>query len=480
MIHKSVKKYLLEAAQDETGALLIVSFLIMVLLTIVGGAALTNLVIVTKISANFKKSASAFYIADAGIELGKFEFTKQNPRNIVEVLVGTDTLVGANPCYTGNNLDNGVVFTNQPMGAGSFDLRVSDDDEDGDFLPCPADHGGPENCWVDTNDKFILTATGRGQGNTKSEIEALVWSVPFDVPGAITLVDNGNATNDADPIILDWPNNNATIYGDFTTNLRGVLITGDDTNDGSNTVGNGPGPDTGGLVAQEGPPGFVNQGSGNLNDSDILILDDWGFNEGAGIVCNPAGGPPCYAVISGGTEPAYTDNVTGGPTENQMKDHITRLKAMATETTTAAALSGSGFGPTLGSPTAPVIASINVGDSWHTMDQELEGWGILILEGRLRLDPAPFGPPQDTIRWHGIIYLSCRGHIRMQDDPNDLFEIQGAIIMVNNDDGTCGGGSAEERLEFTQGTAHIYYSSEAISKFAAPLAFETLAWREID
>ena len=71
MINKSFKKYLLGIGQEESGALLIASLLMMVLLTIVGGAALTNSVIETKISANFKKSSSAFYIADAGIEDAK-------------------------------------------------------------------------------------------------------------------------------------------------------------------------------------------------------------------------------------------------------------------------------------------------------------------------------------------------------------------------------------------------------------------------
>ena len=139
----------------------------------------------------------------------------------------------------------------------------------------------------------------------------------------------------------------------------------------------------------------------------------------------------------------------------------------------AATLSGLELPATLGDPNNPIIVSVDVGSNWFEMDQNLEGWGILLLEGRLRIKNA------SVIRWHGVIYLGCRSQLEMNDDVNDLFEVWGAIIMINRNDGACSGGSAEERLEFKKGMAHVYYSSDAIFRFASPLAISTLAWREL-
>jgi len=449
---KVSKKYFLGIGQDGSGILLLIGFILMVLLTIVGGAALTNSVIKTKIKVKSTKNTNTFNIARAGLEAGKSEFTKINPRVIGDVLDGDDNLVHINPDHSSND-DNGILFpTPGSIRGGNFTVMVTDDNDDADP-------------WTDSNDTFILTSTGTGPGNSSSKIQANIWKVPFNVPGAISLIDNENSNHEKDKFFVKFPGG----FGAPTTNVLGVLITGDDTLDGSNNVGNGPGPDTGGLVAQEGPPGFET-GDG-VSDPEVLAAT--GFDETLGQVCDPLLGPPCYAVLSGGTGPAWDENVAEGPTETQMQDQINRLKDKASFTTTSSTLSASGFPANLGDPSNPVIASVDVGSNWFEMDQNLEGWGILLLEGRLRIKNA------SVIRWHGVIYLGCRSQLEMNDDVNDLFEVWGAIIMINRNDGACSGGSAEERLEFKKGMAHVYYSSDAIFRFASPLAISTLAWREL-
>ena len=440
--------------QDGSGILLLIGFILMVLLAIVGGAALTNSVIKTKIKSKSTMNTNAFTIARAGIEAGIAEFTKINPRAIGDVLDGDDNLVHINPNHSSND-DNGILFsTPGRIGGGNYVVMVTDDNDDADP-------------WTDSNNTFILTSTGTGPGNSSSKIQANIWKVPFNVPGAISFIDNENGSSDKDQIEVEFPGG----FGAPTTNVLGVLITGDDTLDGSYHVGDGPGPDTGGLVSQEELLEFETRGVG-VSDLDVLAAT--GFDETLGQVCDPLLGPPCYAVLSGGTAFAWDENVPGGPTEAQMQGQINSLKDKATFTTTAVTLSGSEFPATLGDPNNPVIASVDVGSNWFEIDQNLEGWGILLLEGRLRIKKA------SIVIWHGVIYLGCRSQLEMNSNVNDLFEVWGAIIMINRNDGACSDGSGEERLEFKKGMAHVYYSSDAIAKFAAPLSFDTLAWRELD
>lgn len=56
--------------KDESGVALVVALLIMVILTILGTAAIMTSTTDVKIAGNFKKSTNAFYAAEAGIEAG--------------------------------------------------------------------------------------------------------------------------------------------------------------------------------------------------------------------------------------------------------------------------------------------------------------------------------------------------------------------------------------------------------------------------
>ena len=47
----------------------------------------------------------------------------------------------------------------------------------------------------------------------------------------------------------------------------------------------------------------------------------------------------------------------------------------------AATLSGSELPAILGDPNNSIIVSVDVGSNWFEMDQNLEGWGILLVEG---------------------------------------------------------------------------------------------------
>jgi len=258
MINKSVKKYLLGIGQDETGAMLIVSFLIMVLLTIVGGAALTNSVIETKISANFKKSASAFYTADAGIEAGKGFILARN--NIDDALDGVDNKVGPPPA---DDVDNGLVFTNQGISGGSYTVTVADDNDlDGAI-------------WEDVNSVAVLTSTGTGQSNSSAKIEAYIRYTPFIFPGALTWVDNENGADDNDEVKVDISNWN---NGQPSDGVMGMVITGLDTLDGSNIPGSGTGPDVEGFATQEG--------QFNTAPSTILQMTNAGVDEATQTMCD--------------------------------------------------------------------------------------------------------------------------------------------------------------------------------------------------
>ncbi|MCZ7622887.1 MAG: hypothetical protein M5U24_10430 [Candidatus Kuenenia sp.] len=51
--------------------------------------------------------------------------------------------------------------------------------------------------------------------------------------------------------------------------------------------------------------------------------------------------------------------------------------------------------------------------------------------------------------------------------------------MITYGEPPCTGISGEERLEIPKGTMHIYYSTDAINKYADPLTFEVDSWREV-
>jgi len=166
-------KTFFDQAKKEEGSVLVVALLILVLLTIIGIAATRTGEIDLKISGNEKVHKTAFYAAEAGIEVGravlndlKFadagswdnllnatQFTWQG-QNVTSVASG-------NPA--GDMIIDAVIDAsgNRNVGDASYNLGVRDNvDLDGNTL-------------VDTDNTIILTSTA-SFGNAQARVEAIV------------------------------------------------------------------------------------------------------------------------------------------------------------------------------------------------------------------------------------------------------------------------------------------------------------------
>jgi hypothetical protein len=292
-------------------------------------------------------------------------------------------------------------------------------------------------------------------------------------------VDNENSTDDADGFKVDI---NSFGLGDDTSPVTGMVISGYNTLDGTYDVGNGGPPHTRALASQETGWNWEDAGIGNMTSRGVRESDD--------TVCIPGAAPgtwtgvpatSCFNIISG--NPAATQgSLTDGLTETGLTQLYDMLREQAVEDNPALVLTGaadnSAFPATIGATGAGngKIAVIENGSGQIDFNNNLEGWGILLVKGRVRIDT-------NSVRWHGIVMLTCRGSIEMNDSATDTFEVWGGLYMINNEDGgSCGGGSAEERFELNVGRLHIYYSAEAIQNYAEPFldALKVIAWREID
>lgn len=118
--------------KDESGIAVITSLLIMVLVTVLGSAAIMTSTTDVKISSNFKKSTDAFYIAEGGLEVG-MDFLDSN----FDTTYGWTGFVNLDPSDAsvtdittppGNDITS-TVTADPTVGDGSFTLTAYDDDD---------------------------------------------------------------------------------------------------------------------------------------------------------------------------------------------------------------------------------------------------------------------------------------------------------------------------------------------------------------
>ena len=429
MINKFLKKYLLWIGLNETGAMLIISFLIMVLLTIVGGAALTNSIIETKISANFQKSSRAFYIADGGIEAAKGSLLIAD---INDILDGADDNAGTPG-------DNGYLPTGI-IGGGNYSVRVTDDEG-----------------WVDTDTKVILTSTGTTPTGENHKIETIVLVDPFPFPGALSFVGTAGAP---DKFRID-------LHGATSDNIStgvnwGAVITGKDTPDGSPSVDTGSCQDKAGVATPKA--------SFDHDGIHMALVDGavWGIDEVATELCDPAPSGECPDPIISGSSASLVS--AGGPTAAETMTMISNFEGMAagSHILTAAKTSDVGGTPpddwgTVGSPKITVIQND------YTLDMNITGYGVLIVKGALIFDSGL----SDNLEWHGLIFVIDDGKLEMNGDQTDDMKVWGGIVIHDSD------GNGVEEFRLSKGKMHVYYSCEAIRSYVPGAGLQTIAWREL-
>lgn len=156
--------------KDESGVALVIALLIMVLLTILGTAAIMTSTTDVKIAANFKKSTNAFYAAEAGIEAGMDLL--QSP-GAFDANTGWNSLLTT---YIYGDASSGTALSTDTNA--SYAVRVLDDellDDAGEtvMLWDVADEDDGGNVNTDTNRKVIIESTGR-YGSSTVKLEAYV------------------------------------------------------------------------------------------------------------------------------------------------------------------------------------------------------------------------------------------------------------------------------------------------------------------
>lgn len=165
---KMYKNFLKASISDQSGIVLVTALLIMLVLTLLGTAAIMTTSTDVKISANFKRHTDAFYIAQAGVEAGR-DYLKTNFDSTTGWNGFLATPANCDPCSYSDleDLDNKNNITStytstdatlNQVGNGSFNLyTVDDDDGDSDYT-------------ADDNQRIYITAKGIITGAASSVV----------------------------------------------------------------------------------------------------------------------------------------------------------------------------------------------------------------------------------------------------------------------------------------------------------------------
>ncbi|KPJ66229.1 MAG: hypothetical protein AMJ45_04150 [Syntrophobacter sp. DG_60] len=176
--------------KNNNGAALIITMLIMIVLTVLGIAALMTSSIETKISRNQKSSIQAFYAAEAGIEHAKVTLKGSN-NGFDDELLGSD----GDP----NTADDGILSFGSlvSFGNGTYGVKIIDN------------HDGDGDLFDDTDNKVVVTSTGTIHGAVKN-IAVVVNKIviPINPDGALGIYGTGPEVDMEDSPTIDGSDHN--------------------------------------------------------------------------------------------------------------------------------------------------------------------------------------------------------------------------------------------------------------------------------
>jgi len=197
MMH--AKGYPKVTLKDEKGMVLVVGLLLIVVLMLLGTTAVLTSTTDMKISANYKTSNEAFYIAEAGIERARGKLRTDAVTYTISQLLAAR--VGANNGLSdstniANFYANGIVTDDvayiaaTSFGSGTYQVYLTND-------------GTPDvvTSITDTNLQVTLTSIGQGANNSLAIVQQVVKQLTLPpLPGAIVLpgpdvVFNGGNSN---------------------------------------------------------------------------------------------------------------------------------------------------------------------------------------------------------------------------------------------------------------------------------------------
>jgi len=169
---------------NETGLVLAVALVILVVLGVMGSAAVIMTRGDLKISGNYKNSETAFYVAEAGIEHAREVLRAMNAASVDKNSLSDElaSVTGSNGVLDGNvsGSDDVPLINAVPLGNDSYTVYLTNDSVDGSLNQ------------TDSNKTVVLTSVATGPLGSQATIESTVKTFDlFRPPGAITLLGNG-------------------------------------------------------------------------------------------------------------------------------------------------------------------------------------------------------------------------------------------------------------------------------------------------
>lgn len=166
--------------KDESGIALITALLIMVLLMVLGTAAIMTSTTDVKIGQNFKKSSDAFYLAEAGLETGlayldsNFDSTTGWNAFVIDGFVSSEhaTYASGTEITASPGLDDITALVTNTVGSETFTIYTRDNSDDSDCDP--GDKG-------DCDGRIYLMSVGTLTG-TIASTTTLETLIEFDQP----------------------------------------------------------------------------------------------------------------------------------------------------------------------------------------------------------------------------------------------------------------------------------------------------------
>jgi len=169
---------------NEKGIVLPVALVFLVVLGMMGAAAVMMTRSEMKISGNYKNSETAFYVAEAGIENAREVLRAMNAASGNKKLFSDElaSVTGSNGVLDGyaSGTDDVALISSASLGNGTYTVYLTNDDVDGSSNQ------------TDSNQTVTLTSVATGPIGSRAIIESSVKIFDFfPPPGAITLLGPG-------------------------------------------------------------------------------------------------------------------------------------------------------------------------------------------------------------------------------------------------------------------------------------------------
>jgi len=170
--------------RNQKGLVLPIALVFLVVLGMMGAAAVMITGTDIKISGNYKNSETAFYVAEAGIEnarevLRAMNAASGNKKSFSDELA---SVTGSNGVLDGyaSGTDDVALISSASLGNSSYTVYLTNDDVDGSSNQ------------TDSNQTVTLTSVATGPIGSRATLESTVKIFDFfPPPGAITLLGNG-------------------------------------------------------------------------------------------------------------------------------------------------------------------------------------------------------------------------------------------------------------------------------------------------